>query len=173
MSINSPPSTNFFPTIYTIRKFSSTTSSLTTFERIAPVEPCNPMGFGQPGLRRRLTWELHAGEPLTRRRSGPSGSSPASTCACDVSWGDAALNDQFRFGLRDVEDLLLTMPDPATLSEAITQAIQCDNRLYKRCQEKCIQPNSGHQRQPTQSFHPAAFKDNLMQIDAMNFKRLT
>ncbi|RKO83268.1 hypothetical protein BDK51DRAFT_39730 [Blyttiomyces helicus] len=88
----------------------------------------------------------------------PTGFTPASTYASefrqlafDVPWGDAALKDQFRFGLRgDVKDLLLTMPDPATLPEAITQALQ-----------------------PTQSYHPAAIKDDPMHIDTMNFKRLT
>ncbi|RKP33371.1 hypothetical protein BJ085DRAFT_5829, partial [Dimargaris cristalligena] len=72
------------------------------------------------------------------------GSSPASTygyefrqLACDVPWGDAALIDKFCFGLRgDVKDLLLIMPDPATLSEAIPQAVRCDNCLYERRQEK-------------------------------------
>ncbi|RKP33364.1 hypothetical protein BJ085DRAFT_23093, partial [Dimargaris cristalligena] len=64
--------------------------------------------------------------------------------ACDVPWGDAALNDQFRFGLRgDVKDLLLTMSDPATLPEAITQAVRCDNRLYEQRQEKRLQPIHG------------------------------
>jgi hypothetical protein len=53
--------------------------------------------------------------------------------ACDVNWGEAALIDQFRCGLRDdVQDLLLTLADPSSFSEAITQAIQCDNRLFER-----------------------------------------
>jgi hypothetical protein len=44
--------------------------------------------------------------------------------ACDVNWGEAALIDQFRCGLRDdVQDLLLTLADPSSFSEAITQAI--------------------------------------------------
>jgi hypothetical protein len=41
--------------------------------------------------------------------------------ACDVNWGEAALIDQFRCGLRDdVQDLLLTLADPSSFSEAIT-----------------------------------------------------
>jgi hypothetical protein len=36
--------------------------------------------------------------------------------------------NQFQFGLRgDVKDLLLTMFDPTTLSQAIAQAVCCDN----------------------------------------------
>lgn len=50
--------------------------------------------------------------------------------AVDVNWGETALIDQLRFGLRnDVKDLLVTLPDPTTLSEAIYNAIRCDNRL--------------------------------------------
>jgi hypothetical protein len=53
--------------------------------------------------------------------------------ACDVNWGEAALIDQFRCGLHDdVQDLLLTLADPSSFSEAITQAIRCDNRLFER-----------------------------------------
>ncbi len=41
--------------------------------------------------------------------------------AYDVNWGEAALIDQFRCGLRDdVQDLLLTLADPSSFSEAIT-----------------------------------------------------
>jgi len=41
--------------------------------------------------------------------------------AYDVNWGEAALIDQFRCGLRDdVQDLLLTLTDPSSFSEAIT-----------------------------------------------------
>jgi len=40
---------------------------------------------------------------------------------CDVNWGEAVLIDQFRYGLRDdVQDLLLTLADPSSFSEAIT-----------------------------------------------------
>jgi hypothetical protein len=63
--------------------------------------------------------------------------------AYDVNWGEAALIDQFRYGLRDdVQDLLLTLADPSSFSEVITQAIRCDNRLFERCQEKKITSNA-------------------------------
>jgi hypothetical protein len=53
--------------------------------------------------------------------------------ACDVNWGEAALIDQFRCGLRDdVQDPLLTFADPSSFSETITQAIRCDNHLFER-----------------------------------------
>jgi len=53
--------------------------------------------------------------------------------AYDVNWGEVALINQFRCGHRDdVQDLLLTLADPSSFSEAITQAIRCDNRLFER-----------------------------------------
>jgi hypothetical protein len=61
--------------------------------------------------------------------------------ACDVNWGEAALIDQFRCGLRDdVQDFLLTLANPSSFHEAITQAIRCDNRLFERRQEKKSPP---------------------------------
>jgi hypothetical protein len=53
------------------------------------------------------------------------------------------LIDQFRCGLRDdVQDLLLTFTDPSSFSEAINQAIQCDNYLFERRQEKKVTSNA-------------------------------
>jgi hypothetical protein len=53
------------------------------------------------------------------------------------------LIDQFCCGLYDdVQDLLLTFADPSCFSEAITQAIRCDNRLFERRQEKKITSNA-------------------------------
>jgi hypothetical protein len=53
------------------------------------------------------------------------------------------LIDQFRCGLSDdVQDLLLTLADPSSFSEAITQAIRCDNRLFERRQEKKVTSNA-------------------------------
>jgi hypothetical protein len=53
------------------------------------------------------------------------------------------LIDQFCCGLRDdVQDLLLTLIDPFSFSEAITQAIQCDNCLFERRQEKKVTSNA-------------------------------
>jgi len=41
--------------------------------------------------------------------------------ACDVNWGEAALIDHFRCWFRDdVQNLLLTLADPSSFSEAIT-----------------------------------------------------
>jgi hypothetical protein len=52
--------------------------------------------------------------------------------ACDVDWDDNALISTFRWGLReDVKDLLLNLHDPLTLIEAITQVVQCNNRLFE------------------------------------------
>jgi hypothetical protein len=52
--------------------------------------------------------------------------------ACDISWNKAMLMNQFQFGLHgDVKDLLLTMHDPTTLSQTITQAMRCDNRFLE------------------------------------------
>ena len=48
--------------------------------------------------------------------------------ACDVDWDDNALISAFRWGLRDdVKDLFLNLPDPVLLSEAVMQAVRCDN----------------------------------------------
>jgi hypothetical protein len=45
--------------------------------------------------------------------------------------------NQFHWGLRDdVKDLLLSMPDPQTLNEAISQAMKYDNRLFQRLQDQ-------------------------------------
>ena len=47
----------------------------------------------------------------------------------DFPWGDQALMEQIRFGLRnDVKDLLLIFPEePKSLMEAISRAMRCDN----------------------------------------------
>jgi hypothetical protein len=63
--------------------------------------------------------------------------------AYDVNWGEVAFIDQFRYGLRDdVQDLLLTLADPSSFSEAITQAIRCDSRLLEHRQEKKVTSNA-------------------------------
>jgi hypothetical protein len=57
--------------------------------------------------------------------------------ACDINWDEEALMSQFHWGLRDdVKDLLLSMPDPQTLNEAISQAVKCDNWLFQRRQDQ-------------------------------------
>ena len=51
----------------------------------------------------------------------------------DVAWNETALLEQFHWGLRDdVKDLPLTLPDPNTLNEAISNATRCDNRIQER-----------------------------------------
>jgi hypothetical protein len=103
--------------------------------------------------------------------------------ACDVNWGEVALIDQFRCGLRDdVQDLLLTLANPSSFSEAITQAIRCDNRLFERRQEKKVTSNAHlwNSRpttlplvpQTTPVARPASFGPAPMQIDAVKFKPL-
>ncbi len=104
--------------------------------------------------------------------------------ACDVNWGEAALIDQFRCGIRDdVQDLLLTFTEPSSFSEAITQAIRCNNRLFERHQEKKVTSNAQlWNNQPTTLplvpqttpvARPAFFGPASMQIDAAKFKPLT
>jgi hypothetical protein len=52
--------------------------------------------------------------------------------ACDLDWNDTALITMFRWGLRnDIKTLLLNLPKPTTLLEAITQAIEYDNRMFE------------------------------------------
>lgn len=61
--------------------------------------------------------------------------------ACDISWDETTLINQFQFGLHsDVKDLLLTMLDPTTLSQAIAKASRCDNRLLEHRQKKRWEP---------------------------------
>ena len=61
--------------------------------------------------------------------------------AADIPWDDQALMEQFRYGLRnDVKDLLLTFPEePKSLTEAISRAVRCDNRLFERRSERQFQ----------------------------------
>ncbi len=91
--------------------------------------------------------------------------------------------DQFRCGLRDdVQDLLLTLTDLSSFSEAITQAIRCDNRLFECRQEKQVTSNAQlwNSRPTTLLLVPqttpvarlASFGPALMQIDATKFKPL-
>jgi hypothetical protein len=51
--------------------------------------------------------------------------------ACDLDWNDTALITMFRWGLCDDIKTLLNLPKPTTLSEAITQTIDYDNRLFE------------------------------------------
>jgi len=104
--------------------------------------------------------------------------------AYDINWGEDALINQFRCGLRDdVQDLLLTLADPSSFNEVITQAIRCDNRLFERRREKKVTSNAQlwNSRpttlpsvpQTTPVARPASFRPALMQIDTAKFKSLT
>ena len=56
---------------------------------------------------------------------------------CDVRWDDQALCDHVCWGLRsDVKNLPVNFLDPTSLSQAIAQAISCDNHLFELRQEK-------------------------------------
>lgn len=95
--------------------------------------------------------------------------------ACDINLDEEALMSQFYWGLRDdVKDLLLSLPDPRTLNEAISQAVKCDNRLFQRRQDQRSRQNVIRQP-PTMSASslnsPSEAED--MQIDAVHFKSLT
>jgi hypothetical protein len=94
------------------------------------------------------------------------------------------LIDQFRCGLRDdVQDLLLTLADPSSFSEAITQAIWCDNRLFEHHQENKVTSNAQLWNswpttlpsvpQTTPVARPASFGLAPMQINTAKFKSLT
>jgi hypothetical protein len=51
---------------------------------------------------------------------------------CDISWDEVALMSQFQYGLHnDVKDLLLTMPNSSTLSQAIVEVVRCNNRFFQ------------------------------------------
>jgi len=44
---------------------------------------------------------------------------------------------RFQFGLySDMKDLFLTMPNPTTLNQIITQLVHCVNRLFEHHQNK-------------------------------------
>jgi len=104
--------------------------------------------------------------------------------ACDVNWGEAALIDQFHYGLRDdVQDLLLTLADPSSFSEVTTQAIRYNNRLFECRQEKKVTSNAQFWNswpttlpslpQTTPVARPASFGLAPMQINTAKFKSLT
>jgi hypothetical protein len=97
--------------------------------------------FGDSDKARTLTNKLRRLQQGTR--SAIVYASEFKQLACDINWGEVALIDQFRCGLRDdVQDLLLTLADPSSFSETITQAIRCDNRLFERRQEKKVTSNA-------------------------------
>jgi len=97
--------------------------------------------FRDSDKARTLANKLHGLQQRTR--SATIYASEFKQLACDVNWEEAALIDHFRCGLRDdVQDLLLTLIDPSSLSEGITHVIRCDNRLFERRQKKKVTANA-------------------------------
>lgn len=119
----------------------------------------------------------------TKLRSLQQRSRPASAyvaefqqIACDLEWNDAALITMFRWGLRDdIKTLLLNLPKPTTLSEAITQAIDCDNRLFEQRQERRLLFGSYRTDYAASSRQTPPSTSTLepMQIDASKVKKLS
>jgi len=57
--------------------------------------------------------------------------------ACNIKWNEVALMSQFQGGLQDdVRDLLLSLPHPQMLNEAISQVVKCNNWLFQRWQDQ-------------------------------------
>jgi hypothetical protein len=96
--------------------------------------------------------------------------------ACDVDWKDNALISAFRWKLRDNgKDLLLNLPDPLILTEAIIQAVRCDNQLFEHRQERrSIQgPYKAETITPWKQASINISKPEPMRIDSSNFKKLS
>jgi hypothetical protein len=96
--------------------------------------------------------------------------------ACDLDWNDAALITMFRWGLRDdIKTLLLNLPKPTTLSEAITQTIDCDNRLFEQRQERRLLFGSyrADYATPTCLSSSNTSTSEPMQIDTSKVKKLS
>ena len=96
--------------------------------------------------------------------------------ACDLNWNDTALITMFRWGLRDdIKTLLLNLPKPTTLSEAITQAIDCDNRLFEQRQERRLLFGSyrADYTTPARQTSSSTSTAEPMQIDTSRVKKLT
>lgn len=128
--------------------------------------------FGETDKERTATTKIRSLQQ--RSRAASVYAAEFRQLACDVDWDDKALISAFRWGLRDdVKDLLLNLTDPTTLSEAITQAVRCDNRLFERRQER--RSLSGPYRvdtaTPTRQIH--ASMPEPMQIDASKVLKLS
>ena len=82
----------------------------------------------------------------------------------------------FRWGLRDdIKTLLLNLPKPTTLSEAITQAIDCDNRLFEQRQERRLLFGSYRADYATPACQTPSSTSTVkpMQIDTSRVKKIT
>ncbi len=96
--------------------------------------------------------------------------------ACDLDWNDTALITMFRWGFRDdIKTLLLNLPKPTILSEAITQAIDCDNRLFEQRQERRLLFGSyrADYTAPTRQTSSSTLTPEPMQIDTSRVRKLT
>ena len=142
--------------------------------------------FGETDRRRTALNKLYALEQGSRAASVYA--SEFRQLACDVNWDDQALVDHFRRGLRsNVKNLLLNFPEPTSLSQAISQAVHCDNRLFEFRQEErrtWVPPHSLPRHtpvvQPQVSLPPAASHSPTMadapvpmEIDQARFRPLT
>ncbi|CAG8822521.1 25852_t:CDS:2, partial [Racocetra persica] len=115
----------------------------------------------------------------TRIRKLTQGSKSASSYASefrqissDLDWGEAALIDQFRIGLKnDVKDLLLTMEDPTSLNDAIAKAVRCDNRLFERRRER--QGHSLDRGDSVSNYSRSSLTPEPMQIDSTRARTLS
>ena len=109
-------------------------------------------------------------------RSVTSYASQFRQLAIDIKWDDAALISQFLYGLQyEVKKMMLNLPDPQTLSQAIDFAVKCDNRLFEfRSENRTREPRRYYNSMaiPTSSQHVSSEIED-MQIDAIRFKPLT
>ena len=73
-----------------------------------------------------------------------------------------------------MKDLLLSLPDSRTLNEAISQAVNCDNRLFQRREDQCSKQHTiRHALTMTVSSVNSHSETEDMQIDAVRVKILT
>jgi hypothetical protein len=82
----------------------------------------------------------------------------------------------FRWGLHDgIKTLLLNLPKPTTLSEAITQAIDSDNLLFEQRQERRLLFGSYRvdYTAPTRQTSSSTSTLEPMQIDTLRVRKLT
>ena len=98
--------------------------------------------------------------------------------ACNINWDEPALISQFYFDLQDgVKNLLLTLPDPSKLDEAINQAKKCDSCLFERRQDKRIRTTPHQPSEYSASFtsvYAVKYTEaKAIQINATRFKSLT
>jgi retrotransposon gag protein len=102
--------------------------------------------------------------------------------AADLAWNEPALIEACRRGLSDeIKDMLVHRSKPTTLNELVQVAVDCDNRLSERRQERRRQPgrplvpvhaptpDAGAGTAPT----PAAARPEPMQVDRARPRHLS